>query len=436
MEKKTSNNSSDNNESAVFEDGKLRSASLDFMVQYLSEANPQDQEIIPAILVCHSTLVETKVFFLKFVEIYKGLSGNKEKQSTLLRNLYLWITLTPEIFVGDFLIETSDFIESLDNEYPKEILSINEKLEFIRGIEKNESTTVLTEALQTTSVTENAKQLEEENEKEKNNKTKKKRNRRKENQFEKPLLPRWVPLRKITLNDLKPLEIARQLTLLQQSIYLKIKRNELVTAKWAKSNLKHLSPNILKYISKYNLISHVFTSWILSSRKKKNRAKILDKCIQIMDICFKWGDFVTTSILKNSLSSKPILRLSNSWDLVSEKKIQTFQRTEEMFSHEKRFWKLRTIHDNTFGKCVPFPGLYLVDLTFITEGNPNDHLDNFNLHKIRLEYRVIESFVCFQTQGKYNFKTIPQIQKLLERTFEGDLEKIFYKSSIELEPQN
>lgn len=62
---------------------------------------------------------------------------------------------------------------------------------------------------------------------------------------------------------------------------------------------------------------------------------------------------------------------------------------------------------------IPYVGLYLSDLTFIEEGNP-DYLENgyVNFSKCRMVGEVIRSVQRFQ-QKPYNLKPVPTIQQYL-----------------------
>ena len=55
--------------------------------------------------------------------------------------------------------------------------------------------------------------------------------------------------------------------------------------------------------------------------------------------------------------------------------------------------------------CIPFLGVYLTDLTFVEDGNPDKVQGLVNFRKRQLEYDVIIQVLKFQ-QVAYNFKLV------------------------------
>ena len=84
--------------------------------------------------------------------------------------------------------------------------------------------------------------------------------------------------------------------------------------------------------------------------------------------------------------------------------------------------------------AMPYVGVYLSDLTFIGDGNP-DRVDGLiNFQKRELEYRIIADVKAYQ-QTKYNFTKLEPIYTFLSQLpyFE---EKVLYDLSLKYEPRN
>ena len=81
-----------------------------------------------------------------------------------------------------------------------------------------------------------------------------------------------------------------------------------------------------------------------------------------------------------------------------------------------------------------FRGIYLSDLTFVEDGNPDHILGGLiNFRKRELEYAVIKQILAFKDRT-YSLKLVPRITKLMEGLEMLD-EKDVRKRSLELEPR-
>lgn len=88
--------------------------------------------------------------------------------------------------------------------------------------------------------------------------------------------------------------------------------------------------------------------------------------------------------------------------------------------------------------CIPFLGIYLQDLTFIEDGNPDylrksNNLINFaKRQKVAEVIRELKQFQSFA----YNFHTLQELQDFIQAQLncEHDVEKL-YERSLQLEPR-
>ena len=71
-----------------------------------------------------------------------------------------------------------------------------------------------------------------------------------------PILPK--SLKKISLADLDPLELARQITDIESNLYRAIQPKECLNQAWNKADLKYRSPNIIAFIHRFNSVSFLF----------------------------------------------------------------------------------------------------------------------------------------------------------------------------------
>lgn len=104
----------------------------------------------------------------------------------------------------------------------------------------------------------------------------------------------------------------------------------------------------------------------------------------------------------------------------------------------RNFTEYREIIHSVNPPCIPFLGIYLQDLTFIEDGNP-DYLRKsstlINFAKRQKAAEVIRELKQFQNFA-YNFHTIPEFQEFIKSKLDQshDVEKM-YERSLKLEPR-
>lgn len=105
----------------------------------------------------------------------------------------------------------------------------------------------------------------------------------------------------------------------------------------------------------------------------------------------------------------------------------------------RNFSEYRDIIHSINPPCIPFLGIYLQDLTFIEDGNPDflrssDKLINFSKrHKTAEVIRELKQFQSFA----YNFHTILEFQNFIQSRLDliYDIDKL-YERSLKLEPRS
>ena len=71
----------------------------------------------------------------------------------------------------------------------------------------------------------------------------------------------------------------------EYNIYAELKPEEFQDLAWTKDNLKHRAQTLLRMVARFNHISIAFASLIVKEPKLKNRKKVLEKLIIIMEVC-------------------------------------------------------------------------------------------------------------------------------------------------------
>jgi hypothetical protein len=98
----------------------------------------------------------------------------------------------------------------------------------------------------------------------------------------KPILPKSA--KSMNIIDLNPLEVARQITLIESAYFHKITPKELSHQNWNRPNAAELSPNLIRLIERTNDISYWVATEIVSEINLKLRVKIVKRFITIAEV--------------------------------------------------------------------------------------------------------------------------------------------------------
>ncbi|WWD18895.1 hypothetical protein CI109_103350 [Kwoniella shandongensis] len=185
-----------------------------------------------------------------------------------------------------------------------------------------------------------------------------------------PLLPR-VTGRQLRLTDIAPLEIARQLTIIEFVHFQRIKPSECLNRAWAEDGGSNLAPNVRNVILTANRMAGWVALHILSSKDVRQRATAMKILIQVAAECRNLNNFSSMAGIIAGLNSAPITRLKRTRDLLSVKTQNMKADLDKTLDSSKNFANYKDLLKTINPPCVPFFGFYLSALTFIEDGNKN-----------------------------------------------------------------
>ncbi|CBQ73217.1 related to Guanyl nucleotide exchange factor Sql2 [Sporisorium reilianum SRZ2] len=251
-----------------------------------------------------------------------------------------------------------------------------------------------------------------------------------------PILPK--NLKKLKFLEIDPLELARQLTLLESRLYNKVKPAECLGLKWTKPGNDVHAKGIMESINTHNRISAWVAETILQQEDLKKRAALIKHFISIADRCRALNNFSGMWAIVSALSTAPVHRLRRTWDAVSQKHVLVFESLETLMSASRNWANYRETIHKLNPPCVPFLGRYLGDLTFIEDGNrdrlkENDALINFGKRQKTAE--VIREITIHQSTP-YNLAPVPALEKFIEANLvDARSADELYDQSLVLEPR-
>lgn len=85
-------------------------------------------------------------------------------------------------------------------------------------------------------------------------------------------------------------------------------------------------------------------------------------------------NFNTLMAIVAALGSSTIARLKKTWDGLNNKYTALWQAQQKFVEHSRNYAQYRSAVRTAVAPCLPFLGLYLTDITFCRDGNPQHRL--------------------------------------------------------------
>ncbi|KAL7321682.1 hypothetical protein PS15m_001427 [Mucor circinelloides] len=257
-----------------------------------------------------------------------------------------------------------------------------------------------------------------------------------------PILPR--NLKKFRLLDLDTTEMARQLTLMDFKLYSSIKPVECLDKAWSRDttlNDDHRTPvarNIQASIDYCNQVTTWVSDEILSQSEVKKRSTLIKYWVNVAERCRIFNNFNTCMAILSAFDNSAVGRLKRTWEMVGARTNHIVAHIRKLMGASRNFNQYRALIHSVNPPCIPFLGIYLQDLTFIEDGNPNflkTSKDLINFAKRAKTAEVIREIQQYQTMG-YQYRPVEEIQNFIQDNLHSSRdEDQLYKESLKLEPK-
>jgi hypothetical protein len=252
-----------------------------------------------------------------------------------------------------------------------------------------------------------------------------------------------------TILEFDPLELARQLTIKEMTIFCSIMPEELLGSEWTKRSGSN-AINVRAMSTLSTDLSNLVADTILQYEDAKKRAIIIKHWIKIAHKCLELNNYDSLMAIICSLNSSTIVRLKRTWDVVSQKRKDMLKGLQAIVEPDKNYAVLRRrLHDHV-PPCLPFVGTYLTDLTFVDAGNPatkqlpglGDHegMSVINFDKHTRTAKIIGELQRFQIP--YRLAEVPELQEWIQAQIvrvksssENENVQQYYRKSLLLEPR-
>eukprot|EP00007_Cunea_sp_BSH-02190019_P006845 CAMPEP_0174231344 /NCGR_PEP_ID=MMETSP0417-20130205/1891_1 /TAXON_ID=242541 /ORGANISM="Mayorella sp, Strain BSH-02190019" /LENGTH=1210 /DNA_ID=CAMNT_0015309213 /DNA_START=169 /DNA_END=3801 /DNA_ORIENTATION=+ len=246
--------------------------------------------------------------------------------------------------------------------------------------------------------------------------------------------PKVPPMKRgaLTLLDMNPLEVARQITLIEFRLYNKCRPWEFLGLAWTR-NAGQDAPNVHKMIHWSTRMSLWVATEILRGKTAKKKIAVISMFIKIAKYLRKLNNFNGLMEIMAGFENSAVHRLRPYWDAVPKAHMELFENVKDIMSNSKNFAAFRTFLKQVDPPCIPYIGMYLTDLTFMEEGIPDNVGDLINFSKRWKVAAVIQDIQQYQ-QAPYHLHKLGVIQDYLTNAQALDNETM-YKISLECMPR-
>ena len=240
----------------------------------------------------------------------------------------------------------------------------------------------------------------------------------------------------ILLYDSK--DIANELTRVTFFLFSQIEPKEFFKGCFTKKDKEKTSPNIVKVVKRFNDLSFWVIEEILSYDYSTQRAKIIEKFIEIAFELLYLNNFNDCMSIISGLGQIIIMKLVKTWKSVSTKSNAVLKKIQRVMNFEDNYKNIReqiSFCEKNQKPFLPFLGYYTKRICFIEEAGPyvKDNKDNLNLinvDKILQFFLVLKDFNKFKN-NKYKFKDLDEnvknefiIFQCIETLKEDDLDAL------------
>ncbi|KAG0180775.1 hypothetical protein DFQ29_010159 [Apophysomyces sp. BC1021] len=254
-----------------------------------------------------------------------------------------------------------------------------------------------------------------------------------------PILPR--NLKRIKLLDIDTLEMARQLTVMDFKMYSAIRPVECLDKAWSRDSNDEqgsVAVHIRASIEYCNQVTSWVSETVLSQSEIKKRCNHIKYWVQVAEKCRILNNFNTCMAILSAFDNSSVGRLKRTWEMVGARTNQTLAHIRKLMGANRNFTEYRAIIHSINPPCIPFLGIYLQDLTFIEDGNPN-HLKKsnelINFAKRAKTAEVIREIQQYQS-SLYQLKSVDELQEFIQLHLKSTRdEDQLYEESLKLEPR-
>ncbi|KAJ6247101.1 guanine nucleotide exchange factor [Anaeramoeba flamelloides] len=249
-----------------------------------------------------------------------------------------------------------------------------------------------------------------------------------------PVIPKSLFSVNFKLSDVKPIEMARQITLFFQQLFNRIQPSDVIEHAYHTKKNTHKTQNIEKMIDKFNDFSLYLTEQIVSQKTLRQRAAQFVRWIKIGEFIREMNNFDSLLMIVGGMSNSSCKRLKVTKSEVSKNYWKSFDNFKKDVTNLEGYKNYRKLISTCELPALPYFGVFKKDLVYISDGSPSTIEGLINFRKRKFVYNIVRQIRKFQ-KVRYNFISIFQIQKLFKLKLCNKNSKQLFEISLQNEPR-
>lgn len=248
--------------------------------------------------------------------------------------------------------------------------------------------------------------------------------------------------------------LAGTLTSMVAELMQRVSITEFIHNAWTKPTKAKLAPGLTALTERFNTVSFWVASEILGAASYKPsqrdtpearegvrlQAKRLKKAVKLLQRLVELNNFHDAVAIVSGLNLACVQRLKRVWAALDPMARVIFDEVDELLQPNSNWAHYRDLLRSVQARgvpVVPYTALYLRDLTFVQDGNPDTLPESrqlLNWEKIELVGNQIAQFVALR-RLPYSFLVVDKRCKLALQTLVPLSEEALLKRSEECEPR-
>jgi hypothetical protein len=208
------------------------------------------------------------------------------------------------------------------------------------------------------------------------------------------MLPKSGKVTDVSFLEIPPLEIARQLTLIEFQLYQEISDREILN--WKEDDLHFDSPGVFK-LKKHNTWLYDLTISLVLNQNVKMAVKYIENLVNVADQLRVMNNFNACRCVVEGLLSPEISSLEGIWVSISSKTARIFDSLKDLVQEIKNFFKNAQWMQKVSAPALPSLTSYLDELARIEIAMPDEIENLTHMFKRVCQAKTVNDFLVFQT---------------------------------------
>ncbi len=233
--------------------------------------------------------------------------------------------------------------------------------------------------------------------------------------------------------------LAEQLTLIEAQMFGVISASELLNLTW--KNARKRGSHVNALVRRFNIISYWVATEVVMPRDVRTRVELIVRFIAVARRCLDMGNFNTTMELLAGLNHVSVTRLKRTWAELPARAQQQLAELNALMDTQHNYKPYRELLAARRLPALPYLGIYLRDLVFIEEGNPDLLPPHdgarpalINFEKLMMLAQTLAQLARYQSV-RYAFPVLPDAHKYLTRLTQLP-DEVLYIQSTQAEPRD